>query len=111
MRAILLGPPGSGKGTQARRLASRVGATHLSVGALLRAEAASRSRSAPRIAATITAGDLVAVDDVLDVLAGPVLAWYEQQDRLTRVDGTGDATTVADRVVAATRRAHQRRVS
>jgi adenylate kinase len=34
-----------------------------------------------------------------------VLAWYEHQNRLTRIDGHGDVATVADRVAEATKRA------
>jgi adenylate kinase len=36
-RLVMLGPPASGKGTQGRRLAARIGAPHVSTGALLRA--------------------------------------------------------------------------
>jgi adenylate kinase len=184
VRAIVLGPPGSGKGTQAHLLASKAGATHVSVGALVRAEVENGSQIGRRVARTVDAGDLIAVDDVIAVLSAPlvaatqaggwvldgiprtvdqasaletmlagmeatpelivalevpadevaarlreragledrtddteavvahrlavwaregppVLAWYERQERLTRIDGTGDATIVADRVAEA----------
>ena len=37
-RLVLIGPPGAGKGTQARRLAAKLGIPHVDVGSLLRAE-------------------------------------------------------------------------
>lgn len=70
----MLGPPGSGKGTQGRLLAAAIGVPHLSVGALLRAAVASRSPLGARVAATIAAGDLVPVADVLAVLRAPLAA-------------------------------------
>ena len=73
----MLGPPGSGKGTQARLLASRLGVNHLSVGAALRDEVAEGSRLGLRVAATVESGDLVATAHVLAILEGPLRAASE----------------------------------
>ena len=72
MRVIVLGPPGSGKSTHARALADHVPAVHLSVGALLRREIEERSALGLRVAATVDSGQLVADEDVLTVLEGPL---------------------------------------
>ena len=72
MRVVVLGPPGSGKGTQARLVASTLGVAHVSVGDALRAEVAGGSPLGARVAATVAAGDLVAMADVLAVLQGPL---------------------------------------
>jgi len=68
----VLGPPGSGKGTQARLLAGHLGIVHVSVGAVLRAEIAAGSELGTRIAATVASGDLVPLADVLAVLRAPL---------------------------------------
>ena len=72
MRVIMLGPPGSGKSTHARLLAGHLSVSHLSVGAALRHEVAKRSALGVRIAATLGAGELVAMADVLTVLKDPL---------------------------------------
>ena len=67
-RIVMLGPPGSGKGTQARRLAERVGVVHVSVGALLRDEISAGSELGHRIAEQVESGDLVDDATVVDVV-------------------------------------------
>jgi adenylate kinase len=59
LKAIFIGPPGSGKGTQAKRLAARHGIPHISTGDMLR-EAVTEGTELGREAAPIMArGDLV----------------------------------------------------
>lgn len=65
---ILLGAPGSGKGTQAARIVSEFGYTHISTGDLLRSEIAKESELGLRVKAIMAAGDLVSDDVVLELL-------------------------------------------
>jgi adenylate kinase len=65
---VLLGPPGAGKGTQARRLEQAFGLVHLSTGDLLRAAAAAGTPAGLRARPVMQAGGLVGDDIVLAVL-------------------------------------------
>ena len=69
MRLILLGPPGSGKGTQAKRIAHKHGIVHLSTGEILRAAVASGTPVALRAQATIDRGELVPDELVVAIIA------------------------------------------
>jgi adenylate kinase len=68
MRIILLGAPGSGKGTQGPVLAGHFGASHISTGELLRREIASPSDLGKAAARYVRAGELVPDDLVLELL-------------------------------------------
>jgi adenylate kinase len=70
MRWIMLGPPGSGKGTQAKKLAAACGADHLSTGDMLRAEVASGTELGRAARAFMDRGDLVPDDLILKMIAG-----------------------------------------
>lgn len=69
---ILIGAPGSGKGTQATRLVSDFGYKHLSTGDLLRAEIKSGSELGKRVKSVIDAGQLVDDKLVLELLKANV---------------------------------------
>ncbi|MGD9704568.1 MAG: adenylate kinase family protein [Acidimicrobiia bacterium] len=68
LKIVIIGPPGSGKGTQARLLAARLGVPHISVGALLRAEIVAGSPLGERVDGAVAAGELVADADIATVL-------------------------------------------
>jgi adenylate kinase len=72
MKVILLGPQGAGKGTQAQRLADRVGATHISTGDIVRAEIESGSELGKKVQDYNDRGDLVP-DEVIIEMAKPYL--------------------------------------
>jgi len=67
MRLVLLGPPGSGKGTQGTILAERLGVTHISSGELLRSHVAQGTPLGQQVAKYMEAGELVPDDLVIDI--------------------------------------------
>jgi len=68
----MLGPPGAGKGTQATKIAARLGIPQLSTGDMLREAVASRSTSGLRAKHIMDRGELVPDDVVLSVVTNRI---------------------------------------
>src|SRR5437667_4205902 len=69
MRLILLGPPGCGKGTQAKLLSRRMGLEHIGTGDLLREAIRRDAPTGKRARPFVEAGQLVPDDLVNDLIA------------------------------------------
>jgi adenylate kinase len=68
-RVILMGPPGGGKGTQAKRIQDRYGIPQLSTGDMLRAAVAAGTPVGREAKAVMEAGKLVSDDLVIAIIA------------------------------------------
>jgi adenylate kinase len=69
MRLILLGPPGSGKGTQAQRLVQRYGIVQLSTGEMLRASVAAQTPVGLKAKDVMASGGLVPDEIVVGIIS------------------------------------------
>jgi adenylate kinase len=68
MRIVFVGPPGSGKGTQAKRLIERLSIAHLSTGDMLRQARADGTELGKKAAACMDGGGLVPDDLVVGIV-------------------------------------------
>jgi adenylate kinase len=91
MRLILLGPPGSGKGTQAKLLCQRNGLEHISTGDILREAIRMNTPSGRRAHPYVESGQLVPDDLVNDLIAER----FQRDDRPERFVMDGYPRTLA----------------
>ena len=86
MRLVLLGPPGAGKGTQAKLLAERFGLAHLSSGDILRSERAAGTELGNKAQGYMDAGQLVPDELIVSMMAQHMARAEREQDGYT-LDG------------------------
>jgi adenylate kinase len=92
-RIVLLGPPASGKGTQAELIQKRFGIPTTSTGAILRAEAKRGTQVGSEIAKIISKGGLAPDATVLHLVAG----WLDKNDGSFLFDGFPRTVAQAER--------------
>ncbi len=68
LQLVIMGPPGAGKGTQAKKIAESFGISHISTGAVLRSEIEKDTDLGRKVKAVIERGDLVSDEIVLDLV-------------------------------------------
>jgi adenylate kinase len=68
LKIIFIGPPGSGKGTQAKRLARRLEVPHISTGDMLREAVAAGTPVGQKAASIMASGALVPDDVMIDII-------------------------------------------
>jgi adenylate kinase len=71
---LLIGPPGSGKGTQGDRLAEQLGVEHIAAGDLLRAEVKAGTELGRQVAQQLEHGDLVPDETIIELVLPRVVA-------------------------------------
>jgi len=73
-RLVLVGPPGAGKGTQAKRIAAKTGVEHLSTGDILRDEVARGTPLGETAKGFMERGELVPDQVIVDMIGGRIRA-------------------------------------
>ena len=72
MNLIFFGPPGAGKGTQAKIIEERYGMKQLSTGDMIREEMASGSELGQKMQDIVNEGQLVSDEIVIEMIAGHI---------------------------------------
>jgi adenylate kinase len=98
LRLVLLGPPGSGKGTQAALLARRLGIPAISTGDIVRRTIAEGSALGRRVERIVSGGDLVD-DDTMGQIVRHRLSQDDAEDGFL-LDGYPRTTPQADTLCA-----------
>jgi adenylate kinase len=65
---VILGPPGAGKGTQAKRISAEAGIPHIATGDMLREAIAQHTEMGERVRSVYDAGDLVPDDLMIELI-------------------------------------------
>ena len=92
MRIVLLGAPGSGKGTQAKILADEKNVPHISTGDMLRESVAAGSHFGLQAKSIMDAGNLVSDEIMLGIIAERLVQgidWRFYSGRLSANQTTG----------------------
>lgn len=82
MNVLLIGPPGSGKGTQGERLAEQLGLEHIAAGDLLRAEVDAQTSLGRQVSEFMARGDLVPDAVIVRMVMPKLLAAAEENGYL-----------------------------
>ena len=79
MRLIILGPPGAGKGTQAARIAERLGIPAISTGDIFRSNIKDQTELGRRVQSILASGGYVP-DEVTNEIVEDRLSWDDATD-------------------------------
>ena len=74
LRLLLIGPPGGGKGTQAKLLSSYLGIPHLSTGEVLRSKLNEKDELSNKLKHVMTSGNLVSDEILNEIVSIKLLA-------------------------------------
>src|SRR5437879_3044472 len=86
-KIVMLGAPGSGKGTQSGKLVDYFGMYKFSTGDILRNEVALQTRLGEKIGYILDRGDLVDDETILNVVRTRITNMLSEQDRGMVFDG------------------------